>query len=441
MPETAPERPLSSVDELVARFASGCKPKSELKIGVEHEKVGVLAGGRAPDYDVIRKLLEAMAARGWNRVEEQGKLIALARPTCGTITLEPGGQVEHSGAPWPTALQAVRDNDKHTDELLPLAAELGISFIGCGFRPFGTLDDVPWMPKGRYRVMREYLPTRGAMAHEMMKRTTTVQANFDYEDEARAMEKMRVAHGLSSLVTSLFAASPLVDGKLAGWQSYRARAWLDTDNDRCGLLRFALEPGARFVDYAEWALDVPMFFVYRDGTYRPAGGMTFRRFMREGAQGERATMRDWDLHLSTLFPEARLKTFVEVRQADASTREMTRALPALWRGILYDADARQAAWQLVGDWPFDERLRVYRATPKEGLHGRAHGRPMRDLCRELVAIARAGLVALDAGDEVPLLAPLERIVGTGRTLADEIAAEWQRVGGDVDRMIDYLRLR
>jgi glutamate--cysteine ligase len=441
MPATAHERPLSSVDELVAHFAQGAKPHDALKIGVEHEKVGVLAGGRAPDYGVIRQLLEAMAARGWNRVEEQGQLIALARPTCGTITLEPGGQVEHSGAPWPTALQAVHDNDKHTDELLPLAAELGITFLGCGFRPFGTLEDVPWMPKGRYRIMREYLPTRGSMAHEMMKRTTTVQANFDYESEELGMEKLRVANGLSSLITSLFAASPLVDGKLAGWQSYRARAWLDTDNDRCGLLPFALDPGARFVDYAEWALDVPMFFVYRDGQYHAAGGMTFRRFMREGWQGQRATRADWDLHLSTLFPEARLKTFVEVRQADASSREMVRALPALWRGILYDAGARQAAWALVADWPFDERLRVYRATPKEGLHGSAHGRPMRELCRELVAVARAGLVSLGAEDELPLLAPLERIAATGRTLADEISAEWQRVGGNVDRMIEFLRLR
>jgi glutamate--cysteine ligase len=383
-----------------------------------------------------------MAARGWTRVEEKGgTLVALARPTCGTITLEPGGQVEHSGAPWPTALQAVRDNDKHTDELLPLAADLGITFLGIGFRPFGQLEDVPWMPKGRYRVMRAYLPTRGSMAHEMMKRTTTVQANFDYESEQHAMEKLRLAMGISSLVTSLFAASPLVDGKLTDYQSYRARAWLDTDPDRCGLLPFAFREGARFVDYAEWALDVPMFFVYRDGEYKPAGGMTFRRFLRDGWQGERATMTDWDVHLSTLFPEARLKTFVEVRQADASSREMVRALPAFWRGLLYDGEARRAAWALVADWPFDERLRVYRATPKLGLHGTAHGRPMRELCRDLVAIARAGLSRLGASDELPLLAPLERIVGTGRTLADDIAAEFERVGGDVEKMIDFLRLR
>ncbi len=439
MAGTTDQRPIAGTDELVAHFARGSKPRADLKIGVEHEKLGVLADGRAPDYDVIRRLLEAMAARGWKRVEEHGHLIALSRPTCGTITLEPGGQVEHSGAPWPTALQAVRDNDKHVDELLPLAAELGITFLGLGFRPFGTLDDVPWMPKGRYRVMRAYLPTRGSMAHEMMKRTTTVQANLDYESEDDAMDKLRVAMGLSSLVTSLFAASPIVDGKASGFQSWRARAWLDTDPDRCGLLPFTLRPEARFRDYAEWALDVPMFFVYRDGEYRPVGGMTFRRFVREGWQGERATLTDWELHLSTLFPEARLKTFIEVRQADATSREMVRALPALWRGVLYDDEARGAAWQLVADWPLDERLRVWRETPRAGLHGSAHGRPMRELCRELVAIARAGLGRLNGG--VELLEPLERIVATGRTLADEIAAEHERVRGDVGKMIDFLRLR
>jgi glutamate--cysteine ligase len=289
--------------------------------------------------------------------------------------------------------------------------------------------------------MRAYLPTRGALAHEMMKRTSTVQANLDYTGEADAMEMLRVSMGLSSLVTSLFAASPLVDGRAAGWQSYRARAWLDTDPDRCGLLPFALVEGARFRDYAEWALDVPMFFVYRDGQYHPADGMTFRRFLRDGWRDARATMADWELHLSTLFPEVRLKRFVEVRQADASTREMARALPALWRGVLYDRDARQAAWALVADWPLEERLRVWAATPREGIHGRANGHSMRQLCRELVAIARAGLGRLGAADEVPLLQPLERVAVEGRSVADEIAAEHERVGGDVAQLIDYLRLR
>ncbi len=441
------ERPIADIAELVAHFEGGAKPTSALKIGVEHEKVGVLSDGRAPDYETIAKLLEAMASRGWNRVEEAGRLIALERPKCGTITLEPGGQLEHSGAPWPTVTAAVRDNDKHIDELLPLAAALGVRFVGVGFRPFGTLDDVPWMPKGRYRVMRQYLPTRGSMAHEMMKRTTTVQANLDYESEDDAMDKLRVAMGLSSLVTSLFAASPMVDGRAeltdgrAAWQSYRARAWLDTDNDRCGLLPFAFSDAARFTDYVQWALDVPLFFVKRDGEYKPAPGVTFRRFLTQGWQGERALPSDWELHLSTLFPETRLKTFVEVRQADASSRELVRALPALWRGVLYDATARHDAWKLVADWSLDERLRVYKATPRQGIHGTAHGRPMQAWCRELVSIARDGLSRLDASEEMALLAPLDKIAEEGRSLADGVAAEYQRVGGDIGRMIDFLQLR
>ncbi len=437
MGENAAERPIASVDELVAHFAAGEKPADQLRIGLEHEKVAVLADGRAPDYPIIRQLLEGMSARGWGRVEEHGQLIALERPSCGTITLEPGGQVEHSGAPWPTAVAAVRDNDKHMDELLPLAAGLGVSFLGVGFRPFGTLDDVPWMPKGRYRVMREYLPTRGSMAHEMMKRTTTVQANLDYTSEADAMEKLRLGLSLSSLVTSLFAASPIVDGRLTDWQSYRARAWLDTDPDRCGLLPFAFAEGARYRDYVEWALDVPMFFVYRAGEYRAAGGMTFRAFLRQGWQGERALPRDWELHLSTLFPEARLKRYVEVRQADASTRAMVHALPVLWRGLFYDAEARRAAWALTADWTMERRLEVYRATPRLGLH--APG--MLERARELVAIARAGLLRLRATDAVALLEPLEQIVAEGRTRADAIADDFRRANGDIPTLISLWRLR
>jgi glutamate--cysteine ligase len=433
-------RPLTSPAELTAHFEAGRKSADRLCVGMEHEKIGVLADGRAPGYDLIEQLLSKMAARGWNRKEEQGHLIALERPTCGTITLEPGGQVEHSGAPWPTAVAAAKDNDKHLDELLPVAAELGVRFIAAGFRPFGTLDDVPWMPKGRYRVMREYLPTRGKMAHEMMKRTATVQANFDYLDENDAMEKLRLGLGLSSLVTSLFAASPLVDGKVSGYQSYRARAWLDTDPDRCGLLPFAFSPHARFADYTEWALDAPMFFLVRDGEFREMH-LPFRRFLQEGWQGEHATQADWELHLSTLFPEVRLKRYVEVRQADASSREMVRALPTLWRGLLYDADSRRAAWSLVADWTLDERLDLYRRTPKEGLHGQIRGHKLIDLCRELVAVAKDGLVRLGSYEGAQMLQPLDEIVATGRTMADRIVEAHQRTHGDPAQLIDAFALR
>jgi glutamate--cysteine ligase len=337
---------------------------------------------------------------------------------------------------------AVRDNDDHLDEIASAADAAGILFLGVGFRPFGTLDDVPWMPKGRYVVMRAYLPSRGRLAHEMMKRTATVQANFDYLDEPDAMEKLRLGLGLSSLVTAMFAASPLVDGRPSGYQSYRAACWLETDPDRCGLLPFAFAEGASFRDYTEWALDVPMFFLYRDGHYRPLDRtVTFRRFLVEGLGDERATPRDWELHLSTLFPEVRLKRYVEVRQADASSREMVRALPCLWRGVLYHAESREASWALVRDWSFEERLDLYRRTPTEGLAARVRGVPLLELCRELVGIAKAGLLRLGSGDGAAMLAPLERIVAEGRTVADRILAEHARTGGDPTRLIELLRLR
>jgi glutamate--cysteine ligase len=430
------------VDELVAHFQAGYKPVDELRVGLEHEKVGVLADGRAPDYDVIARLLEEEAGRhSWERVEEHGRIIALQGGARGTVTLEPGGQVEHSGAPWPSAVAAVHDNDRHLDELIPVAASLGIKFLAVGFRPFGTLDDVPWMPKGRYRVMRAYLPKRGRLAHEMMKRTTTVQANLDYLDEADAMEKLRVGLALSSPVTALFAASPLVDGKVSGYQSYRAACWLECDNDRCGLLPFAFEEGASFRSYVEWALDVPLFFIYRDGEYRELPErVTFRRFFEQGYQGEHATEKDWELHLSTLFPEVRLKKYVEVRQADASSRELMRALPTFWRGILYHAESRRAAWELVRDWSFAERLDLYRRTPKEGLRARVRNTDLRSIAAELVAIAKEGLTHLRSPGGVAMLAPLEEIAATGRTQADRIVELHEKSGGNPEKLIPAIAL-
>lgn len=448
---TSSSEPVTSVGELVAHFEAGRKPDSAYRVGVEHEKIAVFADGRAPDHATINLLLERLFAQGgWERIAEHGVVIGLEGGRAGNVTLEPGGQLEHSGAPWPSAVEAARDNDAHLDALIPIAASLGLTLLGVGFRPFGTLDDVPWMPKGRYRVMRAYLPTRGRRAHEMMKRTATVQANLDYTDEADAMDKLRVGLGLSSLVNALFAASPIVDGRPSGYQSYRGAVWLDTDPDRCGLLPFAFEPGASFRDYTEWALDVPMFFVYRNGDYLAPGDgerLTFRRFMAEGWRGERATMADWELHLSTLFPEVRLKRYVEVRQADASTREMVRALPALWRGVLYDEAARRAAWALVADWTYDERLALYRETPRAGLRARVRGRTLRELCRELVSIAKTGLTSLGpivdgrAPAGVALLAPLDEILETGRSVADRLVDDWRETGGDPARLIPRLALR
>jgi glutamate--cysteine ligase len=424
--------------QLAAYFRGGEKTKEQLRIGVEHEKIGVLTGGRAPGYEPIRQLLEEMAARGWSRVDEQGHLIALEHPVSGSITLEPGGQFEHSGAPWRSVAEAVSEDDRHTDELLPIAARLGITFLGVGFRPFGLIDDVSWMPKGRYRVMREYLGARGRKAHEMMKRTATVQANLDYLDEADAMRKLRLGMGISSLVTALFAASPLVDGKPSGYQSYRASCWLECDPDRCGLLPFAFDEGSSFADYATWALDVPMFFVYREGQYRPAKALTFRRFVKEGFEGEAATLEDWALHLSTLFPEVRLKRYLEVRQADAGPREMVRALPALFSGLFYDADAGERAWKLVCAWSWEERLALYRETPRLGLLATVRGRPLSALCRELVDAAKDGLRR--TGAETALLAPLDQILDERRTVSDRVVEAYQAAGGDPDRLTTALKL-
>ena len=397
----------------------------------------MLADGRAPGYEVIATLLEAMAARGWNRVEEHGQLIALERADlrhhharAGRAARALGRAVADGGS------QAVRDNDTHIDELLPLAAELGITFLGTGLRPFGTLDDVPWMPKGRYGVMREYLPTRGTLGarHDEAHRDGAGQLRL-HPTRPTPWRSCASATGSSSLVTALFATSPLVDGKPTGFQSYRARAWLDTDHDRCGLLPFVFEPSARFRDYAEWALDVPMFFVYRDGDYRAGARLTFRRFLREGWQGEHATMSDWELHLSTLFPEVRLKRYVEVREADAvDARDGARAAGAVARPARRPERARGGVGAGRPTGPFDERLRVYRddAAARACRHA-PDGQPMRELCRELVAIARAGLERSAPTTSVQLLgaARADRRDRPHRRRRDR--AEFAAHGGDSAR--------
>lgn len=427
-------------------FAEG--EKDSTRLGVEHEKLAVLSSGAAPSYEgQIERLLERLAERGWEPVREAGLVIGLKRGAGveqASVSLEPGGQTELSDAPKHSARAAEASLRAHLDELRPIVAELGLTWLGLGFRPFGTLDEVPWMPKGRYRVMRSYLPTRGAMAHEMMKRTATVQVNLDYRSQADCAAKLRAAMGTSSLVTALWAASPLVDGRATDEQSHRAACWLATDPDRCGLLDFVFADGAEeqlYRRYAEWALDVPMFFVARQGEYRPAHGLPFRRFIAEGFQGEQVTPADWELHLSTLFPEVRLKQYLEVRGADAGPLEMELALPALCRGLLYDEGACDAAWALVADWTMAEREALRRAVPREGLRARVRGQAIAERCRELVSIAQAGLRRLGAEDDLPLLEPIEHIAREERTVADDVRALHARTGGDPARMIPALALR
>jgi glutamate--cysteine ligase len=431
-------QPIASSRDLVAYFRGAGKPRSAWRLGIEQEKIPVDGNGMPAPYDGpqgIARLLELLQQRGYTSQDEDGHPVALERGE-ERITLEPGGQLELSGPALVSALAGQQVLLAHVREVQELARPLGIRFIAGGFRPFGTIDDVPWLPKRRYVVMRDYLPRRGRLAHEMMKRTATVQANLDYADEAEAADKMRTALGVSSVVTALFAASPISEGRPNGFKSYRAAVWLDTDEDRCGLLPFVFEPGFGFAQYVDWALGVPMFFVVRDGVYRPAGGITFRRFLEEGWQGERATMGDWEIHLSTLFPEVRLKRYIEVRGADSAPLPFASALGALWRGLLDDAEARQAAWSLVAGWPYVERLRLRREVPTSGLQTRVAGRTLAELAVELCRIARAGLdrVTEGAGDQ-PLLDPLFAAAEAGRTPADEMLDDFKATGGDPGKLV------
>jgi glutamate--cysteine ligase len=430
-----------SLQDLVAYFRGGAKPPASFRVGIEQEKIGVRDDGTPVPYEGptgIEELLRRLEARGFAAKREDGHIIALERGG-DRITVEPGGQVELSGAALPTVTGGVEVLRAHVAEVRELAAGLGIRFLGIGARPFGTIDDVPWLPKRRYGVMRTYFPTHGRssrLAHYMMRQTATVQANFDYLDEAEAATKIRTAFGVTSIVTALFAASPISEGRPNGFKSFRAAIWLETDEDRAGLLPFVFQPGFAFRDYAEWALDVPMFFVVRGGHYRPAGAITFRRFIREGFEGERATLADWELHLSTLFPEVRLKRYVEVRGADAGPLEMAAALPALWRGLLDDRQACADAWSLVADHDFAAREALRRVVPREGLAARLGSHTLRDLAADLVRIAREGLSRLPNGlDDAKLLAPLDAYAAAGRCPADDLLDDFNAANGDPTKLV------
>lgn len=435
--------PIGSPAELIEYFTSAGKPAAAWRVGTEHELIGVHHDtGNPPSYDGPRgigALFDRFAARGGRRVIEHDCTIALVRGDA-QLTIEPGGQFELAGRPLTSDLEAATDLAEYFRELAAASRPLGISWLACGLRPFGRRDDIPWMPKQRYDVMRAYMPTVGSRGLDMMVRTATVQANLDFADESDAAAKFRCVYSVTSLLTALWAASPIVDERVSGYQSYRAWIWRDTDRARAGLVPFAFDRDDIFVAYTEWALDVPMYFVYRGGYRAVPAGMTFRHFLTNGWQGERATRADWALHLSTLFPEGRLKKFLEIRGCDCGSRDMIAALAPMMRGLLYDRTARAAATALTGSLTFDERQQLADDVPQRGFAARAGRHTVGELARELVAIARDGLSRV-APDATGLLVPVEEIAATQRTQADHIVELWNAHAGDRQALVRALAHR
>jgi glutamate--cysteine ligase len=421
--------PIRRREDLLQPFVEACKPRGEWRVGPEVEKAGIFDATHKPvpyegDKSIVRILQELAEKHGWSpeREHEGAPVIALGRGGA-SVTLEPGGQLELSGSQCDTIHQVSAELRTHMREIGPISRALGITWLGVGFQPFARREDYAWVPKQRYGIMRDYLPTRGAHALDMMLRTCTVQANFDYDSEADAMRKMRVALALAPTTTAMFANSPWKEGRPHGGLTYRGRVWLDVDPDRTGLVPSLWRREASFGDYVEWALDVPMFLFKRDGHKIVNTGQSFRSFWKNGFQGHHPTMEDWKTHLNTLFPEVRLKKTIEIRGGDAQSSEMKAALPALWTGILYDARALAEAEALVTGWTHDEVADLRTRAWKEGLRAQFHGRPLAEVAERLVAIAEGGLerrARLDAAgnDERVYLAALRKLVAQGKTPAD-----------------------
>ena len=426
--------PIRSHDDLLSVFAEAEKPPAAWKIGPEFEKFGVYEDNLAPiPYEgrrgVLRIFEDLVEGHGWTpeREFDGGPIIALMRGG-GSITLEPGGQLELSGAAVTDVHKVCGEFRGHLTEITAISKELGIRWLGLGFQPFARRDEFSWVPKSRYPIMREYLPTRGGHALDMMLRTSTVQANYDFENERDAMRKMRVALALSPVTTAMFANSPWLEGKPHGGLTYRGRVWLDVDPDRSGLLPKLWEKGAGYVDYAEWALDIPMFMFKREGRAVVNTGQTFRSFWKSGFEGHHALMSDWKTHLNTLFPEVRLKNTIEVRGADAQMTPMRCALPALWTGVFYDSRAMDEAEALTADWSHDEVAASRQDLWRLGLKTPFRGAPLAKIAERLLEISEGGLerrAVRNAGgkDERVHLARLKSLVSEGRSPADRLLEE------------------
>lgn len=439
-PGEADLTPITSVRQLAEWFAAGSKPRDAWRIGTEHEKFGFRRDDLSPPpYEPggIRAMLEGLQARGWEPILDNGNPIGLKRDGA-SVSLEPGGQFELSGAPL-TDIHAVEaELQDHLAEVRAVGGPLGLGFAPLGFHPLARREEMPWMPKGRYAIMRNYMPRVGSMGLDMMLRTCTVQVNLDFGDEADMVEKLRVGLALQPLATALFANSPFAEGRPNGLRTLRGRVWTETDPDRTGIPAVVFEQGFGFERFADWVLDVPMYFIMREGRWIDCAGSSFRRFMAEGLPSHpeiRATMGDWADHVTTVFTDVRLKRFLEMRGADAGSPEMMVAMPAFWTGLLYDDAAQKAAAALVRDWTVPEMQALRAAVPERALATPFRGGTLRDLARAALAVARDGLRARGLGEERHL-APLEAVVESGETQADRwlrlYDTEW---GGDVARIL------
>jgi glutamate--cysteine ligase len=457
--DSAPSPTVGSRNELVGWIAAGCKPSERWRIGTEHEKfLFQTTTHAAVPYDGpngVRAIFDRMIADyGWEPIQEGETIIALKRPDTeapgqitGNISLEPGGQFELSGGAVATLHDVNAETVEHLDQMRAIGRRLGVGMMGLGFSPLWRLDETPTMPKRRYAVMTRYMPKVGSRGLDMMYRTATIQVNLDFASEADMVKKLRVSLALQPIAGALFAASPFVEGKPCGFKTMRSEVWRDTDKRRTGNLPFVFEPGMGFERYADYALDVPMYFVYRDGQYVDVAGASFRDFLAgklSAMPGEKPTIDDWSDHLTTLFPDVRMKRFLEMRGADCGPATHITALSAFWVGLLYDQTSLDAAWDLVKEWSAAERDQLRNDVPAQAFAASVKGRRVQDISRQALMIARAGLARrarVDAGgrDETTYLDPLDLLVDKGETVADQMLARFSGAwGGQIDPIFtDY----
>jgi len=435
--------------ELVTYLEQGSKPRDAWRIGTEHEKFPFLTDSLRPvPYEgkrSIRALLEGLNARfEWPPIMEGRNIIGLSEPDGGgSISLEPGGQFELSGAPLETVHETCEEVHEHLAQVREVGDELGIGFLGLGFSPLWTRAETPVMPKGRYAIMAPYMDRKGRLGRDMMFRSCTVQVNLDFGSEADMVKKLRVSLALQPVATALFAASPFTEGRPNGFKSFRSAVWLDTDPDRTGMLPFAFEPGFGFERYVDYALDVPMYFVARNGRYIDCAGESFRRFM-EGKlpqlPGERPTLKDWGDHLTTIFPEVRLKRYLEMRGADSGQWRRLCALPALWTGVLYDEQSLDGADELIKGWSAKDRQTMRDTVPRLALQAEIGGRTVQDVAKDMLALSRAGLgrrgrLGCKGRTEAQFLDVLDEIAESGRTRAEDLLGHYDSDwNGDVTRV-------